>query len=223
MIDWWGLKINEYYGLIEGLIIIVVIFEEWFVKLGSLGKFLFMVEVMVVKEDGSCVGLNEEGMFYFKNQMGIDFEYYKDLDKIVEVYLEFGVFIVGDVGYFDDEGLFFMSDCKIDMIIFGGVNIYFKEIEGVIVIYLVVVDVVVFGIFNEEFGEEIKVVVELVVGVFFFDELVEELVVYCWEYLVGYKVLCSIDFEEVFFCYLIGKFYKCFLCDKYWEVVGCRI
>ena len=50
MIDWWGPKINEYYGSTEGSIISAVTAEEWLAKPGSLGKPLPMVEVMVVKE-----------------------------------------------------------------------------------------------------------------------------------------------------------------------------
>ncbi len=223
MIDWWGPKINEYYGSTEGSIITAVTSEEWLAKPGSLGKPLPMVEVMVVKEDGSRAGPNEEGTLYFKNQMGTDFEYHKDPDKTAEAHLEPGVFTVGDVGYLDDEGSLFMSDRKIDMIISGGVNIYPKEIEGVLVTHPTVADAAVFGIPNEEFGEEIKAAVELIDGASPSDELAEELVAHCREHLAGYKAPRSIDFEDALPRHPTGKLYKRLLRDKYWEAAGRRI
>lgn len=223
MIDWWGPKISEYYGSTEGSIISAVTAEEWLAKPGSLGQPLPMVEVMVVKEDGSRAGPNEEGTLYFKNQMGSDFEYHKDPEKTAEAHLEPGVFTVGDIGYLDDDGSLFMSDRKIDMIISGGVNIYPKEIEGVLLTHPAVADAAVFGIPNEEFGEEVKGAVELVGSATPSDALAEELVAHCREHLAGYKAPRSIDFEEAMPRHPTGKLYKRLLRDKYWEAAGRKI
>ena len=65
---------------------------------------------------------------------------------------------LGDIGYLDADGYLFMSDCKIDMIISGGVNIYPPEIEGTLVTHSAVRDAGVFGIPNDDFGEEVKAV-----------------------------------------------------------------
>ena len=65
----------------------------------------------------------------------------------------------------------FLSDRKIDMIISGGVNIYPAEIEGVLLAHPAVEDAAVFGIPNDDWGEEVKAAVELFVDVVASDEL----------------------------------------------------
>ena len=93
-----------------------------------------------------------------------DFEYHKDKAK-TEANRREGFFTVGDVGYLNDEGYLFLCDRKIDMIISGGVNIYPSEIESVLLTHPKVADVAVFGIPNEDWGEEVKAVIEPAPGV----------------------------------------------------------
>ena len=87
------------------------------------------------------------------------FEYKGDPEK-TNANRRDGFFTVGDVGVLDDDGYLFLRDRKIDMIICGGVNIYPAEIEGTFLTFPQVGDVAVFGIPNEDWGEEIKAVVE---------------------------------------------------------------
>ena len=70
------------------------------------------------------------------------------------------MFTVGDIGYLDADGYLFLCDRKSDMIISGGVNIYPAEIEAELSAHPAVDDVAVFGIPHEEWGEEIKAVVQ---------------------------------------------------------------
>ena len=98
-------------------------------------------------------------------KMGVgDFEYKGDKEK-TEANRRDGFFTVGDVGYLDEDGFLFLCDRKIDMIISGGVNIYPAEIEGELLRHPEVGDVAVFGIPDEDWGEQIKAVVELNDGV----------------------------------------------------------
>ena len=115
------------------------------------------------------------------------------------------------------EGYLFMSDRKIDMIISGGVNIYPAEIEGVLVSHDAIADAAVFGVPNEEFGEEVKASVELSPDVEASEQLAEEIREYCREHLAGYKVPRSVDFEESLPRHPTGKLYKRILRDRYWE------
>ena len=71
-----------------------------------------------------------------------------------------GMFTVGDIGYLDDDGYLYLCDRKSDMIISGGVNIYPAEIERELSCHPAVADVAVFGIPHDEWGEEIKAVVQ---------------------------------------------------------------
>ena len=217
MIEWWGPKIFEYYGSTEGAIISTISSEEWLARPGSLGKPLGIVEIRVIKEDGSVAGPGEEGQLYFRNQMGTDFEYHKDPEKTRNAHLEPGVFTVGDVGYLDSDGFLFMSDRKIDMIISGGVNIYPAEIEGVLLGHAAVADAAVFGIPDEEYGEEVKAAVELTPGHAPSADLAEELIEHCRGHLAGYKAPRSIDFEEKLPRHPTGKLFKRLLREPYWE------
>ena len=93
-----------------------------------------------------------------------NFEYFKDKEK-TEKSRRGKFFTVGDVGYLDDDGWLFLSDRKTDMIISGGANIYPAEIESELIMHPKVADVAVFGIPHDDWGEEVKAVVEPVEGV----------------------------------------------------------
>ena len=96
---------------------------------------------------------------------GQDFEYKGDKAKTDENHDAEGFFTVGDVGYLNEDGFLFLCDRKSDMIIAGGVNIYPAEIEGEILEHPQVADVAVFGIPDDDMGEQIKAVVEVREGV----------------------------------------------------------
>src|SRR5262249_59270089 len=143
-------------------------------------------------EDGPGGVRNEPGQIYFRSRSGADFHYHKDPTKTEAAHREPGVGTLGDVGYLDDDGYLFMSDRKIDMIISGGVNIYPAEIESVLVTHPAVADAAVFGVPNEEFGEEVKAAVELVPGQAPSEVLAEELIDHVRQNLAGYKAPRSI-------------------------------
>ena len=216
MIEWWGPHIYEYYGSTEGSIVTTVDSEEWLTRPGTVGKPMPTVEVMILGEDGSPCATGEEGQIYVKSLMGADFEYYKEPDKTAEAHLEPGVFTFGDIGYLDADGYLYMSDRKIDMIISGGVNIYPAEIEAVLVGHPAVHDAAVFGIPNEEFGEEIKAAVEVTPGLESSEKLAEDLIAHCREHLAGFKAPRSIDFVDELPRHPTGKLFKRLLRDAYW-------
>jgi long-chain acyl-CoA synthetase len=220
MIDWWGLVINEYYGSTEGSIVTTATAQEWLDRPGTVGKPSPMVQIKVVDENGQEVENGTSGEIYVKNVMGTDFEYHNEPEKTAAVHLEPGVFTFGDIGYFDDDGYLYLSDRKIDMIISGGVNIYPAEIEGVLANHEQVADVAVFGVPNDEFGEEVKAAVQLVPGSTKDESLRAALIAYCRERLAGYKAPKSIDFVDEMPRYETGKLYKRKLRDPYWEGSG---
>ncbi|HWL64528.1 MAG TPA: acyl-CoA synthetase, partial [Actinomycetota bacterium] len=126
------------------------------------------------------------------------------------------VYTYGDVGHLDEDGYLFLSDRKIDMIVSGGVNIYPAEIESVLITHPSVADVAVFGVPNDEFGEEVKAAVQLVPGVTAGPEVENDLKSFAREKLAGYKNPRSWDFHVDFPRTPVGKLQKRLLRDPYW-------
>ena len=219
MINWWGPVVFELYGASEGGGVgTMVTSEQWLDKPGTVGLPTPITELMIVDEQGERLGANETGQIYVRSLLGIDFEYLGDDEKTAGAHLEPGVFSYGDVGYVDDDGFLFLSDRKIDMIISGGVNIYPAEIESVIMTHPAVADVGVFGVPNDEFGEEVKAAVELIDGA---DPAVAEteLKRLCRDKLAGYMVPRSFDFVTLPRT-ATGKLPKRELRATYWEGTG---
>ena len=149
-----------------------------------------------------------------------DFEYKGDKAKTKKNRIQTPdgeFFTVGDVGYLNPGGYLFLSDRKIDMIISGGANIYPAEIENVFLTHPKVGDVAVFGIPNEDWGEEVKAVVEPAAGVETGDALTQELLAFCKEKLAKFKLPRSIDYTDEMPRDPNGKLYKRRLRDPYWE------
>lgn len=220
MIDWWGPVVNEYYGSTEGSIVTTATAQDWMDRPGTVGVASAMVEISIIGDDGQTLPTGESGEIYVKNLMGTDFEYHNEPEKTAAVHKEPGMFTFGDIGYFDDDGYLYLSDRKIDMIISGGVNIYPAEIEGVLATHPAVQDVAVFGIPNDEFGEEVKAAVELVSGQSAGPELEAALDAHCREQLAGYKAPRSYDVVAEMPRHETGKLFKRLLRDAYWENSG---
>jgi long-chain acyl-CoA synthetase len=220
MIEWWGPTIVEYYGGTEGGVITMASSEQWLAKPGTLGPCLPNKEIIVVGDDNERLGPGEPGTLYLRDTTGLDFEYHKDPEKTASAHLEPGVFTLGDVGYLDDDGWLFMSDRKIDMIISGGVNIYPAEIEAVLLEHPAVRDAAVFGIPEEEFGEQVKAAVELDSGYEPSAELEADIIAFVRTKLAGYKAPRSVDFEDELPRQPTGKLYKRLLRDRYWAGTG---
>ena len=106
---------------------------------------------------------NVIGTVYMAMQSA-DFEYHGDKEKTRKNRIG-AFFTVGDVGLIDEDGYLFLRDRKIDMIISGGANIYPAEIENVLLSHPKVGDAAVFGIPHEDWGEEVKAVIEPADGV----------------------------------------------------------
>jgi long-chain acyl-CoA synthetase len=147
-----------------------------------------------------------------------DFEYHKDKEKTQKNRIG-SFFTVGDVGFLDEDGYLFLRDRKIDMIISGGANIYPAEIENVLLSHPKVGDAAVFGIPNEDWGEEVKAVIEPAEGVEADDALAAEILAFCGDKLAKFKTPKTIDFTSEMPRDPNGKLYKRKLRDPYWEGV----
>ncbi|HEV8624103.1 MAG TPA: AMP-binding protein, partial [Acidimicrobiia bacterium] len=217
MLEWWGPVIHELYSATEtGGLGCFVTGEEWLTKPGTVGRPLPVMAIEIVSDEGELLPAGEVGTVYMRNLIGGDFAYHGAPEKTAAAHREPGVMTVGDVGYLDDEGYLFLCDRKIDMIISGGVNIYPAEIEAVLVNHPAVLDAAVFGIPHDEFGEEVKAVLELAPGAEPSDQLAADITAYARERLAGYKAPRSIDFTDEFPRTETGKLVKRELRDPYW-------
>jgi acyl-CoA synthetase (AMP-forming)/AMP-acid ligase II len=120
----------------------------------------------------------------------------------------------GDIGSFDDEGYLHINDRKKDMIISGGFNIYPNEIEQVISSFEAVQECAVIGVPDEDWGEAVKAVVQLVPGKMVGEK---EIIALCKERLGSVKAPKSVDFVNDLPRSLRGKVLKRELRERYWK------
>jgi fatty-acyl-CoA synthase len=212
MIEWWGPILYEYYAGTEANGSTAITSEEWLAHPGSVGQARAS-RVHIVGPEGEELPPGEEGAIYFSG--GGTFEYHGDPDKTAGSRLPGGLSTLGDIGYLDADGWLYLTDRKAHMIISGGVNIYPREIEDVLISHPAVADVAVIGVPNEEFGEEVKAVVELLGGHEPSPALAAELTAFTRSHLAGFKVPRSVDFTDQLPRLPTGKLYKRRLKDQY--------
>ncbi|MEU7857963.1 acyl-CoA synthetase [Nonomuraea sp. NPDC049141] len=215
MIAWWGPIIHEYYAGTEGNGFLYTGSQDWLAHPGTVGRSL-LGTVHICDEDGNALPPGEHGTIFFESPAR--FEYHGDPDKTRSVQdpQGRGWTTLGDIGYLDAEGFLYLTDRRSYMIISGGVNIYPQESENVLCLHPKVADVAVFGIPDEEMGEQVKAVVQPVSMAEAGPALEAELIEYCRARLAHYKCPKSVDFRAELPRHPTGKLYKRLLKDEYW-------
>ncbi len=220
MIAWWGPIIHEYYGATEGLGFAACDSQEWLAHRGTVGKII-LGELHILNEDGTPAPAGEPGEIWFET--ATEFTYFNNAEKTREATSADGrMSTVGDVGYLRD-GYLYLTDRSTFMIISGGVNIYPQETEDLLITHPLVMDAAVFGVPNEDLGEEVKAVVQLMDGVAAGSETTASLMAFCAEHLARHKCPRSIDYADELPRLPTGKLYKRLLKDRYWQAGGSRI
>jgi long-chain acyl-CoA synthetase len=220
MLDWWGPCVWEYYAATEGGGTIASP-DDWATRPGTVGTPWPISEIMIAGEDGSPCPPGTPGTIYMK--MGIsEFAYKDDPEKTAASRLR-DYFTVGDIGYLDDGGYLFLCDRKSDMIISGGTNIYPAEVEAEIIMHPKVADVAVFGIPDDDWGEQVKAVVQPATGVTGDERLAAEILASLDGRLARMKWPRSIDFTDELPRDPSGKLLKRRLRAPYWEGRGSAI
>jgi acyl-CoA synthetase (AMP-forming)/AMP-acid ligase II len=216
MIEWWGPILYEYYAGTEGNGFVCCNSEEWLAHRGTVGKSL-LGEIHILDDAGDELPPGEPGTIYFG--AGGEFAYHNDPEKTAGARDPggHGWTTLGDVGYLDGDGFLYLTDRKAYMIITGGVNVYPQEAENVLALHPKVADVAVFGVPHDEFGEEVKAVVEPLSMDDAGAELEQELIAYCRQQLADVKCPRSVDFRPELPRHPTGKLYKRRLKDEYWK------
>lgn len=212
MIDWWGPIVDEYYASSEAIGSTLIFAEDWLTHPGSVGKPM-AGGLHILDEDGNELPPGQAGEIYFEG--GMDFEYLNDAEKTAKSRDSHGWKTVGDIGYLDEEGYLYLTDRRHHMIISGGVNIYPQEAENMLVTHPKVMDAAVFGVPDDEMGQSVKGVVQLVDASDATEEFAAELLAWLRDRLSHYKCPRSISFESELPRTDTGKLYKQELIVKY--------
>jgi long-chain acyl-CoA synthetase len=213
MIDWWGPILYEYYSGTELVGRTSLSSAEWLTHKGSVGKPEFG-QVHIVDESGRELAQGETGVVYFSG--GSSFTYHNDPHKTNQAYNKKGWATYGDIGYLDSDGFLYLTDRLANTIVSGGVNIYPQESENVLMTHEAVADVAVVGVPNDEFGEEVKAVVQLHEYERASDALAQELIELCRSRISPIKCPRSVDFVEVLPRTETGKLLKRAVKARYW-------
>jgi acyl-CoA synthetase (AMP-forming)/AMP-acid ligase II len=207
------LSLFEVYGSTELGVNTILTPEYQLSKPGSCGKPAPGVEIFLLDDDGNVVTTPHTPGELFVRSPGVFTEYYKAREQYLKD-RRGDKQTVGDVAYFDEEGFYYICDRKKDMIISGGMNIYPAEIEDALEHHPDVMDVAVFGIPSEEWGESVHAIVVPRPGSGLTPEGV---IAYAREHMAGYKVPRSVDFIDEIPRTGSGKILKRELREPYWK------
>lgn len=221
MIDWLGPILFEFYGGTEGGGCMIGS-RDWLERPGSVGRPRPGLSMHILDEDGLEVAAGTEGGVYFPLSES-PFVYKDDPEKTLGSRRD-GLFTMGDIGYVDREGYLFLCDRSADVIISGGVNIYPAKIEAVLLALPFVADVCVIGVPNDEWGEEVRALVQLISpedlpdrDTVDQDGARSEILSQCRSQLAGYEVPREIEFRADLPRTETGKLARRLLREPYWE------
>ena len=169
-------------------------------KVGSIGKASPRAQLMVVDEGGEEVPRGQQGEIVIKTP-GAMVGYWNRPEETAQV-LKDGWVRSGDIGYVDEDGFYFITDRKKDIIIKGGENICPREIEEVIMTHPGVCEAAVVGVKDGVYGEEIKAFVVARPGM---RVTSQELNDHCCAHLKRFKTPKDFAFMESLPKNLMGK------------------
>jgi len=208
----------ELYGLTEGVITILDKYDAP-ARMDSVGCSRPFFEMRIVNETGEDAAPGEVGEIIGRSPLLMP-GYYKRPDLTAQA-IRGGWMFTGDIGYLDADGYLHLVDRKKDLIISGGVNVYPRDIEEVIVGHPSVQEAAVFGIPSDKWGEAPLAAVVLKPG-----HRVEPGDLRSWvNARVGarFQQVCDVVIKAEFPRNAAGKTLKRVMRDEYWADRGVRI
>ncbi len=173
----------EFYGSTEGQFTACST-TEWLVKPGAVGR----------ARPGRRLVVDDDGIVWCHAPDFARFAYWRDEAKTAASWSD-GAFTVRDLGRLDGEGYLFLDGRRDDLIITGGVNVYPAEVEAVLAEVDGVVDVAVFALADEQWGQ--RVCAAVVPGAEADpEELVASVRARAADQLAGYKRPKQIEFVD---------------------------
>jgi fatty-acyl-CoA synthase/long-chain acyl-CoA synthetase len=214
-----GPVLYEFYGSTELGINTILRPEDVLGKPGSCGRAAPGTELAILDDTGQPVAPGTPGTLYVRRTLGVFDGYYKNAAATAETAR--GEWLtVGDVAWMDAEGFVYICDRKRDMIISGGVNIYPAEIEDALHRHPGILDVAVFGVPDDEWGERVHATVQLRPGHALSAQEVRD---FARGHLADYKVPRDVSFVADFPRDTAGKLVKRLLREPYWRGRATRV
>jgi long-chain acyl-CoA synthetase len=216
MIEWFGPIVNEYYAGSEGGAGFVISAEEWLKKPGSVGKRPALLGSKILDDNLVECPPGVPGKIYHQLPPGGGFTYYKDEAKTQKARVG-DYFTLGDVGYYDEDDYLFLTGRDAETIISGGVNIYPQEIDNELIKHDAVADSSTVGAPDEQWGEQVRAVIQLKEGFSPSDELAQEILAFARANLPAFKVPKKVDFVTDLPRSEAGKIMRNKVRAPYWE------
>ncbi len=190
----FGVPILEGYALTETACIATITPISGPRKPGSVGPKVPGVELYVVdaKLRPLPVGKGNVGQVAVKGP-NVMVGYYKQ-PEATEESMKGGLFLTGDLAYFDEDGYLHICGRTKELIIRGGQNVYPREVETVITRMESVLEVAVLGVPDKYMGERVKAVVVPKSGRTVTEEEVKD---FCSQFLASYKVPRVVEFRDM--------------------------
>lgn len=205
-----GARMIEGYGLTEAVTAIMANPYQGQHKLGSIGMPFPNVDVKVVSlDDGRTLPPGEQGEIVLRSPT-LMLGYYNRPEATAEAIRD-GWLFTGDIGTMDEDGYFYLTDRKKDLIIVGGFNVFPREVEEVLAQNAKVREGVVVGMPDSYAGELVKAYVVLREGE---TATAEEIIAFLRERLTPYKVPASVEFRSELPKTMIGKVLRRALRDE---------
>jgi len=196
-----GGRMIEGYGLTEAVTAVMANPYQGMHKLGSIGIPFSDVDMKIVSlDDGRDLPPGELGEIVLRSPT-VMLGYYKNPEETQKTIVD-GWLHTGDIGYVDDDGYFYITDRKKELIIVGGFNVFPREIDELIYQHPKVKEGITIGIPDQRKGERIKVYIILKAGE---TATPEEFIAYFKERLTPYKVPSEVEFRTELPKSMIGK------------------
>jgi long-chain acyl-CoA synthetase len=199
----FNVEILEGYGLSETSPVATFNQQGLPRKVGSIGLPIFGVDVRIVDEQDNDVPVNQAGEIVIRGH-NVMKGYYEKPEATAEA-MRNGWFHTGDIARMDEDGYIFIMDRVKDMVLRGGLNVYPREVEEVMLTHPAVSMAAVIGVPDERLGEEIKAFVIRKPGA---DVTEAELVAWCKQNMADYKYPRTIEFRDQLPMSATGKILK---------------
>ncbi|MDC3210510.1 long-chain fatty acid--CoA ligase [Saprospiraceae bacterium] len=199
----FNVPIMEGFGMSEGSPVVTFNHKNDVRKPGSIGKPVWGVEVKLVNDNGDEVAIGEKGELVYRGHNVMKGYYNKP--EATAATIRNGWLHSGDVATKDEDGYYYIVDRTKDMIIRGGLNVYPREVEDVMMKHEGVSMVAVIGVPDEKFGENIKAFVIMKEGE---TSTEDEMKAWTKERIADYKYPRHIEFVATLPMSATGKILK---------------